>query len=100
MKIAILGGVHGCCAAAADLSEAGHEVRLWRRNAAALAPVIEAGAIANEAARMVDEGVASAVEIDKATRYGLGLRFAARGVVELIDQHAGLWRVPVPDTQD
>jgi 3-hydroxybutyryl-CoA dehydrogenase len=39
----------------------------------------------NEAARMVEEGVASAEEIDKATRYGMGLRFAALGVVEFID---------------
>ncbi|WP_088278301.1 NAD/NADP-dependent octopine/nopaline dehydrogenase family protein [Ideonella sp. A 288] len=45
MKIAILGGGHGCHAAAADLSEAGHEVRLWRRDAAALQAVIEAGGI-------------------------------------------------------
>ncbi len=37
MKIAVLGGGHGCYAAAADLSDAGHEVRLWRRDAAALA---------------------------------------------------------------
>ena len=41
--------------------------------------------VMNEAARMVEEGVASAEEIDKATRYGLGLRFAALGVVEFID---------------
>ena len=41
--------------------------------------------IMNEAARMVEEGAASAEEIDKATRYGLGLRFAALGVVEFID---------------
>ena len=41
--------------------------------------------IMNEAARMMEEGVASAEEIDKATRYGLGLRFAALGVVEFID---------------
>jgi 3-hydroxybutyryl-CoA dehydrogenase len=41
--------------------------------------------IMNEAARMVEEGVASAQEIDTATRYGLGLRFAALGVVEFID---------------
>jgi 3-hydroxybutyryl-CoA dehydrogenase len=41
--------------------------------------------IMNEAARMVDEGVATAAEIDRATRYGLGLRFAAIGVVEFID---------------
>ena len=45
MKIAILGGGHGCYAAAADLSEAGHEVRLWRRDAAALKPVQDAGSI-------------------------------------------------------
>src|SRR5450755_3903757 len=45
MKIAVLGGGHGCYAAAADLAEAGHEVRLWRRDAAALAPVVDAGAI-------------------------------------------------------
>jgi opine dehydrogenase len=36
MKIAVLGGGNGACAAAADLTEKGHEVRLWRRNAAAL----------------------------------------------------------------
>jgi 3-hydroxybutyryl-CoA dehydrogenase len=41
--------------------------------------------IMNEAARMIEEGVASAEEIDKATRLGLGLRFAAIGVVEFID---------------
>jgi 3-hydroxybutyryl-CoA dehydrogenase len=41
--------------------------------------------IMNEAARMVEEGVATAEEIDTATRYGLGLRFAAIGVVEFID---------------
>lgn len=41
--------------------------------------------IMNEAARMVEDGVATAEDIDKATRYGLGLRFAAMGVVEFID---------------
>jgi 3-hydroxybutyryl-CoA dehydrogenase len=41
--------------------------------------------VMNEAARMVEEGVATAEEIDKATRYGMGLRFAAIGVVEFID---------------
>lgn len=39
MKIAVLGGGNGCYAAAADLSEQGHEVSLWRRDAAALAPL-------------------------------------------------------------
>ena len=41
--------------------------------------------VMNEAARMVEEGVATAEEIDLATRYGMGLRFAAIGVVEFID---------------
>ncbi|MGZ5251552.1 MAG: 3-hydroxybutyryl-CoA dehydrogenase [Caldimonas sp.] len=41
--------------------------------------------VMNEAARMIEEGVASAEEIDRATRFGLGLRFAAIGVVEFID---------------
>ena len=45
MKIAILGGGHGGYAAAADLSEAGHEVSLWRRDAEALAPLLEHGSI-------------------------------------------------------
>lgn len=39
----------------------------------------------NEAARMVEQGVASVEEIDRATRYGLGFRFANIGVVEFID---------------
>jgi 3-hydroxybutyryl-CoA dehydrogenase len=39
----------------------------------------------NEAARMIEERVASAEDIDRATRFGLGLRFAAIGVVEFID---------------
>jgi 3-hydroxybutyryl-CoA dehydrogenase len=41
--------------------------------------------VMNEAARMIEEGVATAEEIDRATRHGLGLRFAAIGVVEFID---------------
>jgi opine dehydrogenase len=36
MKIAVLGGGNGAYACAADLTEKGHEVRWWRRNAAAL----------------------------------------------------------------
>ncbi len=45
MRIAVLGGGHGAYAAAADLSEQGHDVRLWRRDAAALKPVLDSGAI-------------------------------------------------------
>ena len=41
MRIAVLGGGHGCYAAAADLTEQGHEVRLWRRDAAAIAQLAE-----------------------------------------------------------
>ena len=45
MKIAVLGGGHGAYAAAADLALQGHEVRLWRRDAAALAAVHAQGGI-------------------------------------------------------
>jgi 3-hydroxybutyryl-CoA dehydrogenase len=41
--------------------------------------------VMNEAARMVEQGIATAEEIDKATRYGFGFRFASIGVVEFID---------------
>jgi len=43
MKIAVLGGGNGCFAAAADFTLAGHEVALWRRDAAAVAAQREAG---------------------------------------------------------
>ncbi|WP_102224743.1 NAD/NADP-dependent octopine/nopaline dehydrogenase family protein [Acidimangrovimonas sediminis] len=39
MKIAVLGGGNGSHAAVADFSEAGHEVRFWRRDRAAFGPV-------------------------------------------------------------
>ena len=45
MRIAVLGGGHGAYAAAADLSEQGHEVRFWRRDATALRSLQESGAI-------------------------------------------------------
>lgn len=41
--------------------------------------------VMNEAARMIEEGVASAEDIDRAVRYGFGIRYAAMGVVEFID---------------
>lgn len=43
MRIAVLGGGNGSHAAAADLAEQGHEVRFWRRDAAAFAPVLASG---------------------------------------------------------
>ncbi|MEO6269208.1 MAG: NAD/NADP octopine/nopaline dehydrogenase family protein [Lautropia sp.] len=63
MRISILGGGHGCYAAAADLSEAGHEVRLWRRDTAALAAVRSAGSITLKDARGARE-VAIALATD------------------------------------
>jgi opine dehydrogenase len=45
MKIAVLGGGHGAYAAAADLSERGFEVRLWRRDGQALQAAQLAGSI-------------------------------------------------------
>lgn len=53
-----------------------------------IVPRIQALAM-NEAARMVEEGVASVEDIDKATRYGLGFRFAVLGVLEFIDWGGG-----------
>ena len=43
----------------------------------------------NEAARMVEEGVASAEDIDKATKYGFGFRFAVLGLLEFVDWGGG-----------
>ena len=61
---------------------------VWRRAPGYIVPRLQA-LVMNEAARMVEEGAATAEEIDKATRYGLGLRFAALGVVEFIDFGGG-----------
>ena len=36
MEIAIIGGGHGCYAAAAEMTDQGHRVRLWRRDVEAL----------------------------------------------------------------
>lgn len=53
-----------------------------------IVPRIQALAM-NEAARMVDEGVATAEDIDKATTYGFGFRFAILGLLEFIDWGGG-----------
>ena len=53
-----------------------------------IVPRIQALAM-NEAARMVEEGVASAEDIDKAIRYGFGFRFAVLGLLEFIDWGGG-----------
>ena len=45
LKVAVLGGGNGSYTAAADLAEQGHEVRFWRRDAAAFAPVLDSQSI-------------------------------------------------------
>ncbi len=62
MKIAVIGGGNGGYAAAADLSEQGHEVRLWRRDGAALAPVVARGGLT-----LTDHGGSREVAIHLAT---------------------------------
>ena len=49
-----------------------------------IVPRIQAVAM-NEAARMVEEGVATAEDIDTAIRVGFGLRYSTMGLVEFID---------------
>jgi opine dehydrogenase len=75
MKIAVLGGGHGGYAAAADLAEQGHEVRLWRRDRSAFEPMLATGAIT-----LVDHRGKRAVPIAGAT---LDVADALRGA-ELI----------------
>ena len=53
-----------------------------------IVPRIQALAM-NEAARLVEEGVASAEDIDKAVKYGFGFRFAVLGLLEFIDWGGG-----------
>ena len=43
MEIAVLGGGNGSLAAAVDLTEAGHQVRLWRRDAAVVETMLASG---------------------------------------------------------
>ncbi|WP_048646961.1 3-hydroxybutyryl-CoA dehydrogenase [Nitratireductor soli] len=53
-----------------------------------IVPRIQALAM-NEAARIVEEGVASAEDVDKAVTYGFGLRFGVLGLLEFIDWGGG-----------
>jgi 3-hydroxybutyryl-CoA dehydrogenase len=45
--------------------------------------------VMNEAARLVEEGVASAEDVDIAVRTGFGLRFAVLGLLEFVDWGGG-----------
>lgn len=49
-----------------------------------IVPRLQAAAM-NEAARLVEEGVASAEEVDRAVRAGFGPRYTAMGICEFID---------------
>ena len=49
-----------------------------------IVPRIQALAM-NEAARLVEEGVATAEDVDRALRYGFGFRFGVLGMLEFID---------------
>jgi len=62
MNVSVLGGSNGGYATAADLALAGHRVRLWRRNAAELAPVLTAGTIT-----LVAEERQGTARLDRAT---------------------------------
>jgi 3-hydroxybutyryl-CoA dehydrogenase len=53
-----------------------------------IVPRIQALAM-NEAARMVEEGVATPEDIDKAIKYGFGFRYATMGLLEFIDWGGG-----------
>jgi 3-hydroxybutyryl-CoA dehydrogenase len=53
-----------------------------------IVPRIQALAM-NEAARMVEEGVASAEDIDKAIKFGFGFRYAVLGLLEFVDWGGG-----------
>ena len=76
MRVAVLGGGNGSYAAAADLAEQGHEVRFWRRDAAALAPVLASQSIVLKDAKGRRE-----VKLARATT---DLREAVRGAELLV----------------
>ncbi len=68
--------------------EAIGKVPIVCKGAGYVVPRIQALAM-NEAARMVEEGVASAEDIDTAIRVGFGLRFSVLGLLEFIDWGGG-----------
>ena len=70
------------------LESIGKVTVVCNESAGYIVPRIQALAM-NEAARMVEEGVATAAEIDKAIRTGFGLRFSVLGMLEFIDWGGG-----------
>jgi opine dehydrogenase len=97
MEIAVLGGGHGCYAAAADLSERGHKVRFWRRDARAFQPVLETSTVT-----LKDERGERPVRISKPT---LDIGAAVRGAELLLipspaTAQADIARAIAPHLQD
>ncbi len=45
MNITVLGGGHGCYAAAVEMAEKGHQTRLWRRDCVALKELLAIGSL-------------------------------------------------------
>lgn len=66
------------------LSAVGKVTVLCAASPGFIVPRIQSVAM-NEAARMVEEGVATPEDIDKAIRYGFGPRYAAMGMIQFID---------------
>ncbi len=74
--------------ARAFLERAGKVPVVCKASPGYIVPRIQALAM-NEAARLVEEGVASPEDVDKAVKYGFGLRFAVLGLLEFIDWGGG-----------
>lgn len=72
----------------AILSGAGKVPIVCRGAPGYIVPRIQALAM-NEAARIVEEGVASAQDVDLAVRTGFGIRFAVLGLLEFVDWGGG-----------
>lgn len=72
----------------ASLKAVGKVPIVCSASAGYIVPRIQALAM-NEAARLVEEGVASAEDVDQAIRVGFGLRFAVLGMLEFIDWGGG-----------
>ncbi|QIB66501.1 3-hydroxybutyryl-CoA dehydrogenase [Kineobactrum salinum] len=70
------------------LSAIGKVPVVCRASPGYIVPRIQAMAM-NEAARLVEEGVASAEDVDTAVRVGFGLRFTVLGLLEFIDWGGG-----------
>lgn len=68
----------------ASLESIGKSPVVMKNSPGYIVPRIQALAM-NEAARLVEEEVASAEDIDKAIRLGFGIRYAVLGMVEFID---------------